>query len=143
MSRKSPRKKKTEPKYKEIAKGKVYNVEFPDLNFTWIDLRSENKKKIQLSVKDLGGAYSTSGKYDQLALVSDRYFQNVKPYEVWEMVERIKQTVTNLSGSVEVAVASNSSPLLADLPRCRKCETPLFLVGADFKCPKCGGPTTY
>ncbi|MFZ0965467.1 MAG: hypothetical protein WAN82_02440 [Candidatus Bathyarchaeia archaeon] len=134
-------KKKDEPKFKEIAKGKVYNVGFPDRNFTWIDLRSEEQKKVALSAKDLGVEYNKGGKFDQLILVSDGYFHGAKPYEVFQEVERMKAIVTNRSGSADVAVMS-SNLITLDMSKCKKCGTPLFLVGEDFKCPKCGEPTT-
>lgn len=133
-------KKKDEPKFTEIAKGKVYNVGFPDRNFTWIDLRSEEQKKVALSGKDLGFEYDKGGKFDQLILVSDEYFRGARPYEVWREVAKMKEIVTNKSGSVNVAVAS-SNIILSDMSTCKKCGTPLLIVGEGFKCQKCGEPT--
>jgi hypothetical protein len=134
------KRKKTRPKYEEIARGKVYNVQFPDRNFTWIDLRSEEKKKFALSGKDLGGEYKREGKFDQLVFVSDQYFRGATPFEVWKEAERIKRAVTQLSGSADVAVMTSSS-IYANMPTCKKCGTPLFIVGEGFRCQKCGEPT--
>jgi len=128
------------PEFKEIAKGKLYNVKFPDKNFTWIDLRSEEQKKIQLSAKDLGGEYEKAGKFDQLILVSDEYFHGATPYQVWQETEKMKQVVAKQSGSMDVAVVS-SHVVLSELPKCKTCGTPLFITGEGYNCQKCGKPT--
>lgn len=145
MKLKPKEKKKVEslplPQFDEIAKGKVYNVKFPKNNFTWIDMRSEEQKKAQLSLKDLGGEYSKGGKYDQLVIVSDKYLRNAKPYDVWRQISEVRTKVEQMSGSAGIAFVS-SSPIVLDMPNCKKCGTPLFIVGEGYNCPKCGTPTT-
>jgi len=140
MPNKSEDRKENEPSFKEIAKGKLYNVRFPGKNVTWIDLRSEAQKKVGVSAKDLGVEYGKGEKFDQLVFVSDEYFRNATPYEVWKETEKIKRIVTNLSGSANVAVIS-SRFVPSDMPKCKKCGTPLFIVGEGFNCQKCGEST--
>jgi hypothetical protein len=134
-------KKKDEPEFKEIAKGKVYNFEFSDKNFTWIDLRSEEQKEIGVSEKNLGVKHSKGVKYDQLILVPDEYFHDATPYEIWLEIDKLKKIVETRSGSMDIGVMYGNRITLDSLSKCKECETPLFIKGRGFNCPKCGKST--
>lgn len=57
----------------------------------------------------------------------------------YEELKKIKDTIETSSGTVAVSL-SNAS-MVESMPKCRKCGTPLLLVGEGFKCQKCGEPT--
>jgi exosome complex RNA-binding protein Csl4 len=129
---------KTKAEIKEIARAKVYNVRIRGMDFVWIDLRSEFTK-VGVSLKNIGGQYGQKGKFDQLVLVSDQYFQRKAPNEIWKKLEKINAAVTEFSGSNKIGIVTSTlNPM--GLPRCKNCGAPLFLTGDPFKCQRCGVP---
>jgi len=129
---------KTKPKIKEIAKGKVFNVRIRGMDFVWIDLRFE-ERKVRVSLKNLGGQHGQQGKFDQLVLVSDKYFQGKTPNEIWRKLEKINSAVSEMSRSDKIEIVTSILDPVG-LPRCENCGAPLFLVGEPFKCQRCGVP---
>ena len=66
------------------------------------------------------------------------------PLETWKKVaEQVSSTITVATGSTVNPTDINvymSAPI-STLPQCKKCGTPLFIIGGGIKCPKCGNPT--
>jgi len=91
--------------------------------------------KAGISIKGLGGEV----KGEQYTKVKYNWqIVSGSPLPYAEM-ETVKGTIETSSGT---AVASLTNASLVDsMPRCKKCGTPLFLVGEGFNCQKCGEPT--
>jgi len=56
-----------------------------------------------------------------------------------EEMKKAKDNITATSGTVVVSL-SNAS-LFDTMPKCRKCGTPLLIIGEGFNCQKCGEST--
>ncbi len=129
----SDEKKKKEPTFKKIENGMIFTSEdkiivgFP----TEVETKTSAGGKLSLLGGKAEGEKYTKVKYNWQVISGS-------PLPKKEM-EKLKETITTTSGTI-VASLGNASSINA-MPKCRKCGTPLFIVGQGFKCQKCGEPT--
>jgi len=130
----SSEKKKKEPTFKKIENGMIFTSEdkiivgFP----TEVETRTTAGGKVTVLGGKAGGQKYTKVKYDWQVISGSQLPK--------KEMEELKDTITSTSGTI-VASLSNATVINA-MPKCRKCGTPLFIVGEGFKCQKCGEPTT-
>jgi hypothetical protein len=116
----------------ESEDGKTYAYGFPVV----VEKMTGAEGKGGVSIKGIGGE------------VKGQHYSKVE-YK-WQIVSgsplpqeemsKLKDNIATTSGTVVVSM-SNAS-LIDAMPKCRKCGTPLLIIGEGFKCQKCGEPTT-
>lgn len=115
----------------ESEDGKTYAFGLPEI----VEKMTGAEGKAGVSIKGIGGEIKgqqyTRVKYNW-------YIISGSPLPDQQMKE-LKEKITATSGTI-VASLSNASSV-DYMPKCRKCGTPLFIVGKGFKCQKCGEPT--
>ena len=131
----SDEKKKKEPTFKKIENGLVFTSE--DIIAVGFPTEVETKTSAggKLSFVQLGGK-AEGEKYKKVKYIWHVISGSPLPRE--EMKE-LEGTIATASETI-VASLDNASAINS-MQNCRKCGTPLFLVGEDFKCQKCGEPT--
>jgi len=115
----------------ENEDGKTYAFGLPET----VEKMTGADGKAGVSIKGIGGEV----KGQQYSKVKyNWHIVSGSPLPYTEM-EKLKDKITTTSGTV-VASLSNAS-LIDSMPKCKKCGTPLFMVGEGFSCQKCGEPT--
>lgn len=130
---KSDEKKKKEPNFAKIENGMIFTLE--DKIIVGFPTEVETKTSAGGKLSILGGK-AEGEKYTRIKYNWQVISGSPLPGE--EML-RLKETIATTSGTI-VASLGNASSIDA-IPKCRKCGTSLFLVGQEFKCPRCGEPT--
>ena len=129
----SKEKKKKEPTFKKIKNGMIFSSEEKIIVGLPTEVETKTSAGGKLSI--LGGN-AKGEKYSKIKYDWQVISENPLPKE--EMKE-LEYSISASSGTI-VASLGNASSTYA-LRKCRKCGTPLLLVGKGFKCQKCGEPT--
>jgi len=127
------KKKKKEPTFRKIENGMIFTSE--DKILVGLPTEVETKTSAGGKVSILGGK-AEGEKYTKV-----KYNWQVisgSPLPLEEM-RKLAEKITTTSGTIVASLDNASS--LGEMPKCRKCGTPLFIVGRGFKCQKCGEPT--
>ena len=134
MPEEKKKKKKIEPTFSKIENGMIFTSEgkimvgFP----TQIETKTKAAGALSFLGGKAGGEKYTKVTYDWRVLSGSALPQS-------EM-DKLKESISATSGTV---VASFSNAIAAqNMTKCKKCGTPLFIIGEGFNCQKCGEPTT-
>jgi hypothetical protein len=115
----------------ESEDGKTYAFGFPQI----IEKMTAGEGKGEVSIIGIGGKV----KGQQYTKVEYNWHIISGSPLPQEQMNKIKEKITTTSGTV-VASLSNAS-MIDFMSKCRKCGTPLFMIGEEYKCQKCGEPT--
>jgi len=135
MSVEKKKEEKKEPTFTKIENGMIFTSE--DKIMVGLPTQVETKTKAEGALSFLGGK-AGGEKYTKVTY--DWRVISGSPLPPSEM-DKIQESITATSGTV-VASLSNATIAAQNLPKCKKCGTPLFIVGKGFNCQKCGEPTT-
>ena len=115
----------------ESEDGKTYAVGLPET----VEKMTDAEGGAGVSIFGIGG----KAKGQQYSKVKYKWLIVSGSPLPHEEMKKAEENITATSGTV-VASLSNAS-VFDTLPRCKKCGTPLFIVGEGFRCQKCGEPT--